>query len=364
MNRKLKFVQYGVGKMSHYSIPFLLSKGAELVGAVDSNPDLVGKDVSAVIGGEPLGVTITAPEDADAMFQATKPDVSLVFTVTRMAAIEEHLATAARNGVNAITIAEEAVFPWNSSPAVTARLDQLAKANGVTITGSGYPDFYWGVMVDAVAGTIGKLDKIEGISSYDVDHYGIALAEGHGCGLTVDEFNTKFAKFNDMTGTEQREAIYAGEMTPSYMWPQNGWIAARLGLTVVDQRQDVIPTTHTEDVESSTLGRVVRAGDALGMKGQVTTTTAEGITIVTAAVGSLYAPGAEFEFDKNEWTFHGEPTTSFTVARPYTPSLTCANAMNRIPALIDAPAGYVTSNLLRNNTYISGGIADYVQSWK
>ena len=36
----------------------------------------------------------------------------------------------AENGVNAISTCEEAIFPWNSSPEITERLDALAKATG------------------------------------------------------------------------------------------------------------------------------------------------------------------------------------------------------------------------------------------
>ena len=63
-------------------------------------------------------------------------------------------------------------------------LDALAKENGCTLTGSGYPDMYWGVLVDTLAGSLNKLTKITGSSSYNVEDYGIALAKGHGAGLT------------------------------------------------------------------------------------------------------------------------------------------------------------------------------------
>lgn len=337
---------------------YMLEKGVEIVAAFDIRPDIVGRDIGEIIGCENVGVKISDVKDADRLLAELKPDVCVVATRSTMTDIKDAFKVCAKNGVNAISTCEESLYPWNSSPAITKELDELAKKNNCTLAGSGYPDMYWGVLIDTLAGSMHKITRIEGSSSYNVEDYGIALAEGHGAGLSLEEFAEKIGKYNDLAYDEIKEKIESGEIEPSYMWNQNGWLCSRLGLTPISQTQKCIPMTHTEDLHSSTLGMTIKAGYATGMSAVVTTETAEGITIETQCIGKVYAPG---EFDKNEWTFYGEPDTTVIVNRPATVELTCATLVNRIPALINSEPGYVTTEKLPNNKYIVGPMNDYVK---
>jgi len=357
MNRKLKAVQYGCGKMSVYLMRYLLEKGAEIVAAFDINPAVIGKDISEVIGGNKVGVTITDVKEAGKLMSELKPDVCVIATLSTMAEIRDAYEVCAQNGVNAISTCEESLYPWNSAPAITKELDDLAKKNGVTLSGSGYPDMYWGVLIDTLAGSMHKITKIKGVSSYNVEDYGIALAKGHGAGLSKTEFDKDIGSYNGMTSEQQKKLVESGEYVPSYMWNQNGWLCSRLGLTLTSQTQKCIPTTHSSDLESSTLGMTIKAGEPTGMSAIVVTETAEGITLETECIGKVYAPD---EFDRNDWTFYGEPETTINVNRPATVELTCSNLVNRIPALINSAPGYVSTEKLPNNVYLIKPINEYI----
>ena len=142
--------------------------------------------------------------------------------------------------------------------------------------------------------------------------------------------------------------IQKGEYLPSYMWNVNGWLCAKLGLTVISQTQKTVPQTYKEDIESSTLGMTVKAGDATGMSAVVTTETKEGITLETECIGKVYS---KEDFDKNEWTIEGEPTTTLVINRPSTVELTCASVVNRIPDVINAKPGYVPTEEIGDLTF-------------
>ncbi len=343
MEQKIKAVQYGVGKMSLYTMRYMLEKGIEIVGAVDVNPVVIGKDIGEILGREKLGVVVVSAENAEEMMQTTNPDICIITTRSLIAELEEPYMLCAKLGINAISTCEEAFYPQNSNPTLTKKIDELAKSNNCTITGTGYQDIYWGQLITSIAGSTQKITKIKGSSSYNVEDYGIALAEAHGAGLTLEDFDKQVASVDRMSDEDRQEIINKGEYAPSYMWNVNGWLCSKLGLTIISQTQKCVPQTYKDDIYSSTLDMTIKAGDATGMSAVVTTKTKEGITIESECIGKVYAPD---EFDKNVWTVEGEPTTTITVEKPATVELTCATVVNRIPDVIKAEPGYVTTEKL------------------
>lgn len=357
MNRKIKVVQYGVGKMSVYTMRYALEKGCEIVGAIDVNPELIGKDISEILGGNPTGILITGASDAEKMLKETKPDICVVTTMSLFNDVYNALELCAKLGINAITTCEEAFFPMNSNPVSVKAIDTIAKETDCTITGSGYQDVYWGELISAIASSTQRITKIKGSSSYNVEEYGIALAQAHGAGLSLDEFDKQIASVDRMSDEERKKLIDNCEYSPSYMWNVNGWLAEKLGLTVVSQTQKCVPQTCDEDLNSTTLNMTIPKGNATGMSAVVTTTTKEGITIESECIGKVYSKN---DFDKNEWTVLGEPDTTIVVNRPKTVELTCATVINRIPDVINAKAGFVTTDLMGEPTYKVKALNEYV----
>ena len=339
---KLKVVQYGVGKMSKYTMRYVLEKGWEIVGAFDNNPQKFGVDIAEIMEtNKPYGVKIDDSKNFEAFLLNKKPDICIVTTMSLFKDVYESLYLCAKYGVNAITTCEEAFYPQNSNPTLYENLDTLCKKTNCTITGSGYQDVYWGNLIASIAGSTHKITRILGKSSYNVEDYGIALARAHGAGLTLEQFDKEVASADRISDEEREKIIKAGDYAPSYMWNVNGWLAGKLGLHITRQSQKCVPQIAKEDLHSTTLGMDVKKGMATGMSAVVTSETEEGIILETQCIGKVYA---SYEFDSNEWTIEGEPTTTIVVNKPSTVELTCASVVNRIPDVMEAPAGYVTTD--------------------
>jgi len=359
MDRKVRVAQFGCGRMGSICMKYAMSKGAEIVGAFDMNPDLVGKDIAVRAGGEDTGVLISAAGEFEAKLKELNPDLVVVTTQSLVKDVYPILKICAEAGVNAITSCEEAIYPWNSATKLTEELDAIAKANNCTLAGSGAQEMQWGSMINNLAGSLNNITKITGETQNNVDDYGIAFANSFGAGMDLETFEKELASAYDLTDEEVARQIEAGEFLPGFMWNSNQWLAERLGYTVTRQSQKLVPHIAEEDIESSTLGRVVPKGQVKGASSVVKTETAEGVIIESAVKAVIYGPD-DFEYD--DWAIYGdEEVLKVSLPEPPTVEMTCATLVNRIPDVINAEPGYTTTNKMPNCTYLLKPMEYYVK---
>ena len=185
--RRIKAIVYGVGAMNSIATRMMLEKGVDVVGALARSPEKVGRDLGEVAGlGFQTGVLID--DDAERVLASRQADIAVVAVSSYMSDMYEHLRLCAEHGVNAVTISEEALYPWNTSPTATAELDLLARRNGVTITGTGHQDVYWVNLVSMVLATAHRIDSVTGRASWNVDDYGPEVAKDQRVDTTVEDF--------------------------------------------------------------------------------------------------------------------------------------------------------------------------------
>ena len=113
---KIKVVQIGTGKMSVYTMRYVFEKGAEVIGAFDINPKVIGEDIGKIMNTENKGIVVEDINNLEARLKELKPDVAIVMTMSLLNDVYDSLITCAKCGVNAITTCEEAFDSYNSNP--------------------------------------------------------------------------------------------------------------------------------------------------------------------------------------------------------------------------------------------------------
>lgn len=155
----------------------------EVVGASDRDPSVVGQDLGVLLGGAPTGVIVAADP-------ANLPpaDLAVVATISDLDRVAETLVPLLERSYNVLSICEELAYPWRSHPDVARRLDETAKAHGVTVLGSGANP---GILMDTLPLLLSSLtQRVECVSirrRTNMSRYG-AILKKFGLGLTPEEF--------------------------------------------------------------------------------------------------------------------------------------------------------------------------------
>lgn len=343
MSTKIRMVQIGCGKMSKSIISYALTKGIEIVGAVDNRPEAVGQDLGVYLGyDQDLGVKIS--NDPHEVFRNCDADIALVTIASYVKDFMPSLEIPLTYGVNVLTISEEALYPWTTSIAETNRLDRIAKKNNVTISGTGMQDIYWVLFPALMAAGMNDVQKVSGEVSYNVEHYGKSLAEAHGVGYDPVRFEEEIAKATDL---------------PSYSWMTTEAICSKMNCTIKKISQRNVPIILEKDIQSKTLERTIKAGEAIGMSAVVIVETFQGPIVEVGCTGKVYQVG---EGDLCTWSIEGIPSMKFEVTKPDTPKHTCATLINRIPSVINSTPGYITIDQLPSIEYMTYPAHMYLNS--
>lgn len=329
---RIKAIVYGVGEMGKLTTKLMVEKGVIIVGAV-GHVSNIGKDVGEVAGlGYPLNVQIR--DDADAVLSQQQADIAVLSLFTEMERMYPYLKKCIESGLNVITTSEEALYPWLTSPELTAKLDKLAKEHGVTVTGGGYEDGLWVSIMGVLSGASHTVESIATKEKWNADDYGPVVAEYFHVGSTKEEFNNWLKERSSEGG--------------GYLRPFLECQIADLGLTAKSVKQTFEPIIEDVDLEAKSIGKLVKRGEVVGMAEIMEIETEQGIKFRGEMIGKIYRPG---EIDVIEGYIKGVPELRLTGDGISVRVATCTQMVNRIPDIINAEPGFITVEKLPRLKY-------------
>jgi len=323
VKKKIRAIQYGIGPIGASILKLMREKEAiEIIGAIDSDPAKIGKDLGEVVGASdaPWGVTVSG--DAKGVLEQSA-DIVMHTTSSSLPKVMDQLLAAMDVGSCVVSTCEELSYPYRTYPELAAQLDKNAKDNGVALVGTGVnPGFVMDKLVITLAAVSQRVEHAKALRIVDASKRRLPLQKKIGAGMSVEEFRAKVKE-----GTIKHVGL-----------PESvAMVADALGLRVDQITETIEPKVATERVQTEFL--TVEAGQAAGVH-QIARGLSEGKELIYMEL-QMYV-GAKDPADTVE--LMGLPNISLTIpGGSHGDIATASVAVNSIPSILEAPAGLRTS---------------------
>ncbi len=296
---------YGIGPIGLGIAGLVLDRGYRVVAAFDIDPEKVGCDLGTLLDRAPLGTAVT---NNVAAALATGPRVVFHSTQSHLVQVTPQLLTIIEAGVSVISTCEELAFPWYHHAADAHRIDDAAKARGVTVVGLGVnPGFVMDLLPIVMTAPCREIRAIHVTRVVDAGLRRLPLQRKVGAGMTRAEFE---------------DGVAAGRIGHVGLKESVAMIADALGWTLeaIDERIEPV-------LDGSNTVRGLH---------QVATGLCGGRPAVMLDLTMAVAAPSP----RDAVTIEGDPPITMTVAGGIHGDVaTCALAVNALPRVLAAPPG-------------------------
>ena len=164
MKKKIRAIQYGVGPIGASIAKLLREKeSVDIVGAIDTDPAKVGRDLGEVVGADdaPWGIKVSG--DVRGILDQSA-DVVMHTTSSSLPKVMDQLLACLDVGSCVVSTCEELSYPYRTHPELAARLDKLAKDSGVALVGTGVnPGFVMDKLVITLAAVAQRIEHAKAL---------------------------------------------------------------------------------------------------------------------------------------------------------------------------------------------------------
>lgn len=194
MADQIKVILYGLGPIGAACARVLATRPEyKFVGAVDLDPNKVGKDIAEVIGlTEKTGVKVS-----DQAARVLRKSAQLVVHATGsyFLQVKPQLEQIIEADKNIVSTCEELANPWAQHPKAAEELNKLAKKHKVTVVGTGInPGYAMDTLPVALTAVCQKVTRVRVRRVVDASKRRRQLQQKIGAGMTAEAFKQAAAK--------------------------------------------------------------------------------------------------------------------------------------------------------------------------
>jgi len=322
MVAKIRAVQYGCGPIGCSVVRYAVQKpDIEIVGGIDIDKSLTGRDLGEVAGlDKKLGISIS--DDAGTVLFQSKPDVVFLTTSSSLKKIYPQLEQCARSGANVVSTCEELSYPFRKEPRLSAEIDKMAKANNITVLGTGVnPGFLMDTWPLVMTGVCQQVKRIKAVRVQDARPRRGPFQKKIGAGCTLEEFKKRVAN---------------GALRHIGLAESIAMIASGLGWELDEITESIEPVIAKTQIKTSFV--TVVPGQAAGVR-QVGRGIKEGEDLITLEFEA--SVGAAESYDAVHIT--GTPDIEVVIkGGTHGDIATIAMVVNSVPRVVQSPAGLMT----------------------
>ena len=190
--KKIRTIHFGVGYVGAEIARLAASRpNIEIVACIDADPAKAGRDLAEIIGAAaPTGVVISG--DAGAVLSNTEADVVVHCTGSYLPQMFPQLSQIVQADFNIVSTCEELSYPGLQHADLADRLDDLARAYGVTVLGTGVnPGFAMDKLPLTLTGVCQEVRSMRVTRVVDASRRRLPLQRKVGPGLSVEAFQER-----------------------------------------------------------------------------------------------------------------------------------------------------------------------------
>jgi 4-hydroxy-tetrahydrodipicolinate reductase len=190
----IRVMHVGLGPIGAAVARQLVARSSfKIVGAVDIDPNKVGRDVAEAAELErPIRVKVGS--DLPKTIKASKPDIAVLCTSSSLKSVMPQLEELLKQRVAVVSTTEELAYPAPKNRALARKIDQLAKKARVAVLGTGVnPGFTMDALPIALTGVCEQVNRIEVRRGQDARLRRLPFQQKIGAGLTREQFAQQVA---------------------------------------------------------------------------------------------------------------------------------------------------------------------------